>query len=132
MEFSKYYRTFSNNVTVRTITGEYLVVMKMMAGRQYKFDLSDIVGILWEHDREGNPLTLSDLKRAAEDLYGSYEKLPIESRLFVERVLDEKNYETLYQVVRNTEAENKTIYWSIRQTNREDSPQIMSTKFLQR
>ena len=106
--------------------------MKMMAGRQYKFDLSDIVGILWEHDREGNPLTLSDLKRAAEDLYGSYEKLPIESRLFVERVLDEKNYETLYQVVRNTEAENKTIYWSIRQTNREDSPQIMSTKFLQR
>ena len=117
MEFSKYYRTYSNIVTVRTITGEYLLVMKMMAGRQYKFDFSDIVGILWEQDKSGNPLTLSDIQRAAEDLYGSYEKLPTESRVFVERVISEKSYETLYQVVRDTEAENKSILLEY-QTNR--------------
>jgi len=42
VNYSKYYRTFSNIVTVRTITGEYLVAMKLMAYRQYKHDISDI------------------------------------------------------------------------------------------
>ena len=43
-QFSEYYRTFSNVVTFRTVTGEYLVAMKLMSGRQYKYDLSDVIG----------------------------------------------------------------------------------------
>ena len=46
--FSTYYMTFSNVLTVRTISGSYLVAMKLMASRQYKNDISDIVGILQE------------------------------------------------------------------------------------
>ena len=42
--FSTYYKTFSNVLTVRTISGAYLVAMKLMAGRQYKNDISDIAG----------------------------------------------------------------------------------------
>ena len=42
--FSTYYKTFSHVLTVRTISGAYLVAMKLMAGRQYKNDISDIVG----------------------------------------------------------------------------------------
>lgn len=35
-EHSEYYKTFSNLLEVRTITGEYMVAMKLMAGRKYK------------------------------------------------------------------------------------------------
>ena len=51
-EVSVYYRTFSNVLTIRTITAEYLLAMKLMSGRRYKNDLSDIVGILWEHQKK--------------------------------------------------------------------------------
>lgn len=42
--YSKYYKTFSNVLTVRTVTAEYLVAMKLKSGRKYKNDLSDVVG----------------------------------------------------------------------------------------
>ena len=35
---SQYYRTFSNILTVRTVSAEYLLAMKFMSGRQYKND----------------------------------------------------------------------------------------------
>ena len=54
--FSRFYRTFSNVVTVRTIAGEYLIAMKLKAFRKYKHDVSDIVGILCAHTHTGNPL----------------------------------------------------------------------------
>ena len=48
IEFSKYYKTFSNILHIRTIDSEYLVAMKLRAGRQYKNDFSDVIGILIE------------------------------------------------------------------------------------
>lgn len=54
----------------------YLLAMKLMAGRQYKYDLSDVIGILWEHEKSGSPISLQQVKSAAENLYGSYEKIP--------------------------------------------------------
>ena len=53
IRFSRYYRTYSNVITFRTVTGEYLLAMKLMSGRQYKFDLSDVIGILWEQEKIG-------------------------------------------------------------------------------
>ena len=50
-QYSKYYKTFSNILQIRTVSSEYLVAMKLMAGRQYKNDLSDIVGIFIEHEK---------------------------------------------------------------------------------
>ena len=67
--FSTYYKTFSNVLTVRTISGAYLVAMKLMAGRQYKNDISDIVGILQEQENRGQPLTMGQITQAVEDLY---------------------------------------------------------------
>ena len=46
VQYSRYYHTFSNIMTVRTVTGEYLVAMKLRSGRQYKYDRSDVIGIL--------------------------------------------------------------------------------------
>jgi hypothetical protein len=54
-EVSVYYKTFSNILTVRTVSAEYLIAIKLMSGRRYKNDLSDITGILWEHQNPGTP-----------------------------------------------------------------------------
>ena len=106
---SKYYKTFSNIVTFRTVTGEYLIAMKLMAGRQYKYDLSDVIGILWEHAKAGKPMTLDLIKEAATNLYGDYNNLPERSRVFVERALKSADYGSLYRRVRQMEKENKDI-----------------------
>ena len=62
IRFSKYYRTYSNIMTVRTVTGEYLIAMKLKSGRQYKYDRSDIIGILWEQKKAGAPLSFEMIK----------------------------------------------------------------------
>lgn len=87
----------------------YLLAMKLMAGRQYKYDLSDVIGILWEHEKSGSPISLQQVKSAAENLYGSYEKIPENSRLFIERAVSEREYGKMYQRVRQMETENKDI-----------------------
>lgn len=74
--YSKYYRIFSNVLTVRTITGEHLVAMKLMVYRQYKYDISDIVGILREQQHNADPLTIERIDKAVKDLYDSWEHLP--------------------------------------------------------
>ena len=53
LQYSKYYKRFGYVLEVRTISGEYLVAMKLMAGRKYKNDMSDIIGILYEEHEKG-------------------------------------------------------------------------------
>ncbi len=106
-QYAKYYRTFSNVVEFRTVTGEYLVAMKLMAGRQYKFDRSDVIGVLWDQEKEGNPLSLECIKKAVTELYGSYEVLQEEIRQFLESAIANGNYEKLFSRTRQYEAENK-------------------------
>ena len=55
--------------------------MKLMAGRQYKNDLSDVVGILLEQEKSQQQICLEDIKKAAEKLYGGYDKLCAQSGL---------------------------------------------------
>ena len=105
--FSKYYRTYSNVVTFRTISGEYLIAMKLKSGREYKYDRSDVIGILWEHEKRGEPLTLSRIKQAVADLYGSYDVLTNGVKLFIEQALENGYYERMYSIVRRAETENK-------------------------
>ena len=109
IQYSKFYRTFSNIVTFRTVTGEYLIAMKLMAGRQYKYDLSDVIGILWEHETNGSPISIEKIKEAVENLYDSYDKLPEHSKVFIERAILNKGYEEMYKKVRQMEADNKDI-----------------------
>ena len=63
VQYSKYFKTFLNIIQVRTVSAEYLVAMKLMAGRQYKNDLSDIVGILIEQEEKGDSFTLDRIKK---------------------------------------------------------------------
>ena len=107
VQYSKYYKTFSNVLKIRTVSSEYLVVMKLMAGRQYKNDLSDVVGILLEQQRLGREISLEDIQRAAEELYGGYDRLPDASRTFIESVYRCPDLSVLYSQVREDEQQNK-------------------------
>jgi len=108
-EVSVYYKTFSNTVTVRMVAGEYLVAMKLMSGRRYKNDLSDIVGILWEHEKSGNPLTREAVDHAIAVLYGASAKIPEASQQLIDKVFIDRDYEMLYKKSRETEILSKEV-----------------------
>lgn len=108
-EYSKYYKEFSNVLQVRTISDEYLIAMKLMAGRKYKNDLSDIVGILAEHEKNNNPITMTKIKKAVEDLYGSWDKLPNQSKDYIIDVINEENFELLYKKISDEEKKSETV-----------------------
>ena len=67
-EYSKYYKTFANVLEVRIIESEYLVAMKMVSAREYKNDLSDIVGIIESHHKSGNNLSMERINNAVHDI----------------------------------------------------------------
>lgn len=109
IQYSKYYKTFSNVLEVRTVSAEYLVAMKLMSGRQYKNDLSDVVGILIEQNNCQAPITLEMITRAANELYGSYDCIPANSKEFIEAALKADNLQTLYEKVLKEEKDNKDM-----------------------
>jgi hypothetical protein len=106
-EVSQYLATFSNIVTVRTVSAEYLLAMKLMSGRQYKYDMSDVVGILWEHQKLGKPITREMIDAAVTKLYGDNAAIPANSLALLNAVMRTNDYETLYRQVRDSEAESK-------------------------
>lgn len=109
IQHSIYYKTFSNVLTVRTVSGAYLVAMKLMSARQYKNDISDIVGILHEQKVLGKPLTKSDIEHAVTELYDRTDSISNETWQLLEKILSDDNLEKLYQEYRNIEKKDKDI-----------------------
>lgn len=107
VQFSRYYKTFANVLSVRTVAGEYLVAMKLRSGRKYKFDLSDVIGIVNWHQKNSDPITLERIKQAATELYGSWDELPEFSKVFAEKLFDGENYESVYFAVAEQEKQNR-------------------------
>lgn len=108
-EVSVYYKTFSNILTVRIVTAEYLIAMKLMSGRQYKNDLSDVAGILWEHQKSGNPIARVAIDRAISLLYKVGAELPVTSRKFIDDLYSGGDYEYVYRKVCESEKQSKEI-----------------------
>jgi len=96
VEFSVHYRTYSNVLEIRTISSEYLIAMKLRSGRKYKNDLSDIIGILAEHEKRNQPITLEMINKAVNDLYGGWTEFPEDSKSFIEDAIRKGNYEQVY------------------------------------
>lgn len=109
VQYSIYYKTFSNVLTVRTISGEYLIAMKLMSGRQYKNDISDIIGILYEQELQGNPISMEDIDKAVTNLYGGWDSMPELAHSLTENILSSDNLKNLYQQYRNEEKLNKEV-----------------------
>ncbi len=95
-QYSKYYRTYSNVLNIRIISAEYLVAMKLMSGRRYKKDLSDIVGILSEQERMGEPLSYQQIDCAVRNLYGGWENISEYVIQLLRAALDSENLKELF------------------------------------
>lgn len=108
VQFSRYYRTYANVLTIRTVSGEYLVAMKLMSGRKYKNDISDIVGILREEKEGGTPITFGQIDKAVCDLYGDWERMPQNSSNLIQEILRNDNFDELYTRYRRTEKQTKS------------------------
>jgi len=109
LEVSVFYKTFSNIMTVRLVAAEYLIAMKLMSGRQYKFDLSDIAGILWEHQKNGSPITRESIDQAITKLYGENVKLPSISQKLIDDAFADGDYERVYREIRDGEKQVKEM-----------------------
>lgn len=109
LEVAVYYKTFSNILQVRTVAAEYLVAMKLMSGRRYKNDISDIYGILWEHEKSGTPISKSAIEQAVTELYGSLGKLPDTSAKLLANAFEDGDYERLYAKSHEDEKEAKEL-----------------------
>lgn len=108
-EFSVYWGTFSNVLTVRTIRGEYLIAMKLRSGRQYKNDMSDIVGVLKEHQDAGDPITMDRIDAAVIELYGGWDDIPPIAKKFLDDAIRTGNYAELYQKTVESELDSKDL-----------------------
>lgn len=107
IEYSEYYKRFGYVLEVRTVSGEYLVAMKLMSGRQYKNDISDVVGILREQQERGKPLSLEMIKTAVCNLYGDWDKLPKSSQELIFEIMKGDQLEKLYAQYRDIEKSAK-------------------------
>ena len=95
-EHAKHYRTFANVLSIYTVSAEYLIAMKLRSGRQYKNDLSDVLGILAEHEKNGAPISMEDA-------------LPESSRDFISNVMGNGHFAELYAQVQLGEQETKAL-----------------------
>lgn len=109
IRFSKFYKTYSGVLTIRTIAAEYLIAMKLRSGRQYKSDLSDVLGILAEHEKRDEPITLERIQQAVIDLYGSWDALSETSRSFISNAMDDGRFSELYAQTIVGEKESKEL-----------------------
>lgn len=94
---SDYVCTRSNVLEIRTVKGPYLIAVKLVSGRRYKADLSDIVGILYEHQLAGNPIDFPMVDKAMIELYGSWNKVDDYSRSILEKALASPSLKTLFE-----------------------------------
>ncbi|MCR4566591.1 MAG: hypothetical protein K5769_00910 [Pseudobutyrivibrio sp.] len=67
-----------NSLEIRTIKDEYLIAMKMISARQYRNDLSDVVGILSCSLQNGKPISFEMIETAINELYSSTKKVKTE------------------------------------------------------
>ncbi|MBQ7874058.1 MAG: hypothetical protein IJ306_02680 [Oscillospiraceae bacterium] len=122
-QYSVYYREFSNVLTVRTVSAEYLIAMKLCSGRKYKKDLSDVIGILAEHEKRGEPITMERIDKAVTDLYGSWDKISEDSENFIREAMEKGNFEKVYAEISAEETKAKGLLINFEQ----DYPGVTNT-----
>lgn len=93
-EYSKYYKTFCNCLTIRTISAEYLIAMKICSLREYKHDISDIIGIIKEHIELNKKISYTDIEKAYFNLYK--ESIPLTKKEILQNIYAADDIEELF------------------------------------
>lgn len=117
MQYSKAYRTYSNILSIRTVSGEHLIAMKLVSGRKFKNDLSDIIGILHSHNATGHQISYRQIDNAICDLYGSWKEISTETRTFLDAVMQARDLEKLFKQIINEETDNREVLIEIDKQN---------------
>lgn len=115
LQYSEYYRTYANVLTIRTVRAEYLIAMKLRSGRKYKNDLSDIIGILSEHEKLGEPITMESIDTAVTNLYGGWDSISEEARQYIQNVMRQGNYGEMYDTILEEERRTKDLLIEFRE-----------------
>ena len=113
IEYSKYYKKFSGVLTIRTIKAEYLVAMKLVSGRKYKKDLSDVAGIIYEQQLTGAPLDFEMIDQAVLDLYGDWKRISDDSKEMLNKILSCDDIQALFDELSQYESDAKDILANI-------------------
>lgn len=108
-EFSQYYKTFSGVLQVRSISAEYLIAMKLKSGRKYKNDLSDIIGILAEHEKISRPITWDSIDLAVQHLYQGWDGIAEDAIAFIQNVFKTGNYIELFEQLQEQEKRARDV-----------------------
>jgi len=131
LQFSEYYKTFSNVLEVRTVRAEYLVAMKLASGRRYKKDLSDVAGIIYEQKIAQNPLSIDLIDKAVLDLYGDWSRISDYARELLGKILACSDLEGLFAELSDKEKTAKETLRSLTQNyptavNRDNVDEVIS------
>ena len=113
IEYSKYYKKYSGVLTVRTIKAEYLVAMKLVSGRKYKKDLSDVAGIIYEQQLAGAPITYEMIDRGVVELYGDWSRISDDSKDMLNKILSCDDMKVIFDELSQYETEAKDILANI-------------------
>ncbi|MGI6653958.1 MAG: DUF6036 family nucleotidyltransferase [Christensenellales bacterium] len=108
-EFSQYYKTFSGVLQVRSISAEYLIAMKLKSGRKFKSDLSDIIGILSEHEKRGQAITWDRIDQAVTNLYQGWDGIPKGAKTFIQNALKTGRFQEIFEQVQEQEKLSKQM-----------------------
>lgn len=106
-EHSVFYKDYLNLLYVRTIQSEYLIAMKLVAGRMHKNDLSDIVGILSESQKKNEQISKAKIEAAVLELYGTLNRVEQMTWLFLDQIIADGDYDKLYSEYRAEEVSNR-------------------------
>ncbi|MCM1259194.1 MAG: hypothetical protein NC307_15295 [Roseburia sp.] len=93
--------------------------MKLMSGRRYKKDLSDIVGILSEQEKMGEPLSYQQIDCAVKNLYGGWENISEYAIQLLKAALDSENLTQLFIEQEREEALSKQAVLRVQKYEKE-------------
>jgi len=108
-EISTYYKSFGGVLSVRTISAEYLIAMKLKSGRKYKNDLSDVAGILAERNNSGNPISRQQINEAFHKLYGPDNNISEDGELLLDKLFEKEISMSSYYEILEKEKLSKEL-----------------------
>ena len=107
-QYSSFYKNYGGVLNVRTIKDEYLLAMKVVSGRKYKNDFSDIYGIILNCNDSGKRITLEKLNNAIINLYGTLEAVDSDAMEFAIKTI-ENPVEIPYEEIIGAEENNAKL-----------------------
>jgi len=102
---SEPYKEIGDVLQISTVKSEYLIAMKLLSFRFHKHDLSDIAGILWEKEKENQPICKDNIEKAVIELYGGMNILKKEAVNLLNNLYLNHNYEKNYYILEKRETE---------------------------